>query len=89
MMKGCLNRGPLSPLPEAAHTGEQGHLSNLQALELFLNHRSPELKLLILSHLSAQNNHPKLVGDLFSFHSNGVRIEVASRSVACGVFRVE
>ncbi|MDD4554109.1 MAG: MBL fold metallo-hydrolase [Bacteroidales bacterium] len=87
--EGMLERGPYPRYLKRRIRGEQGHLSNLQALELFLNHRSPELKLLILSHLSAQNNHPKLVGDLFSFHSNGVRIEVASRSEACGVFRVE
>lgn len=87
--EGMLDRGPYPLYLKRRIKGAQGHLSNMQALELFLNHRSPRLSLLILSHLSAQNNHPRIVGDLFSGHSNGVRIEVASRSEACGVFRVD
>jgi len=59
--------------------GPRGHLSNDQALELFLNHRSETLKLLVLSHLSAHNNDPQVVQDLFMPHANGTRIEVASR----------
>jgi phosphoribosyl 1,2-cyclic phosphodiesterase len=59
--------------------GPQGHLSNDQALELFLSHRAPHLELLVLSHLSAHNNHPQVVHDLFAPHANGTRIEIASR----------
>jgi len=58
---------------------DEGHLSNNQALELFLNHKSPWMQLLVLSHLSAENNRPQLVHDLFSRHSNGTKIVVASR----------
>lgn len=65
-----------------------GHLSNLQALELFNNHRSPSLKLLILSHLSQHNNHPQIVQDLFAKHANGTRIVIASRHEESDVFCV-
>ena len=66
--------------------GDKGHLSNLQALELFRNHRSPFLQLLVLSHLSAQNNHPHVVHDLFIPHANGTRIAIASRYEESEVF---
>ena len=59
--------------------GGHGHLSNIQALEIFNAFRSPDLQLLILSHLSEENNRPKKVLDLFTPHANGTRIEVASR----------
>jgi phosphoribosyl 1,2-cyclic phosphodiesterase len=58
---------------------DEGHLSNLQALELFKTHRSPHMSHLLLSHLSEQNNHPGLVHDLFSQHAEGVHVAVASR----------
>ena len=66
--------------------GNDGHLSNTQALDLFTTHRPPFMTLLILSHLSAQNNSPQLVNDLFSKHANGVRIVVASRYEETEVF---
>lgn len=59
--------------------GRKGHLSNDQALELFTWYRSPLLHTLVLSHLSAENNHPQLVAGLFAPHANGTRIAVASR----------
>src|SRR5882757_7397468 len=45
-----------------------GHLSNSQALEVFINHRSAHLSHLLLSHLSRDNNRPELVQELFSQH---------------------
>jgi phosphoribosyl 1,2-cyclic phosphodiesterase len=66
--------------------GDQGHLSNFQALEIFNGHRSPFMKLLVLSHLSANNNHPQIVRDLFAPHANGTRIEIASRYEESEVF---
>jgi len=58
---------------------DEGHLSNIQALELFKTHRSPHMSHLLLSHLSEQNNQPGLVHDLFSQHAEGVQVAVASR----------
>ena len=68
--------------------GGNGHLSNLEALELFVNHRPSHLQLLLLSHLSANNNCPKIVQDLFDSHANGVKIIVASRHEASSLYQV-
>jgi phosphoribosyl 1,2-cyclic phosphodiesterase len=70
-------------------SGMEGHLSNDQALELFTTHRPPWMQLLVLSHLSAENNNPGLVHELFSKHANGVKIMVASRHTETGVFCIE
>lgn len=69
--------------------GDEGHLSNDQALELFRHYRSPELQLLILSHLSKNNNDPRLVEKIFAPHSGDVRIVVASRYEASAIFEVK
>jgi len=59
--------------------GGRGHLSNTQALETFIWYRAPFLKLLILSHLSVNNNRPEIVSELFAPHANGTHIAIASR----------
>jgi phosphoribosyl 1,2-cyclic phosphodiesterase len=69
--------------------GGKGHLSNLQALELFNSYRAPFLKLLVLSHLSQHNNHPQIVQDLFAPHANGTRVTIASRFGESEVFCVQ
>lgn len=69
--------------------GGKGHLSNMQALELFTVHRSPFLQLVVLSHLSQQNNHPRIVKDLFAPHANGIRISIASRFGESEVFSMQ
>lgn len=68
--------------------GGHGHLSNRQALDLFLNHRSPNLSHLFLSHLSKENNAPELVMDLFKPHANGTHISIASRYEQSAVYEV-
>lgn len=70
-------------------SGGKGHLSNYQALDLFLRHRSAELELLILSHLSKNNNKPEIVKNLFEQHAADVKIEVASRYEVGPVFSFE
>lgn len=60
--------------------GGKGHLSNTQALELFLAHRSSHMSHLFLSHLSQDNNRPKIVQDLFKKNAGGTEIIIASRS---------
>ncbi|MBN1198348.1 MAG: MBL fold metallo-hydrolase [Bacteroidales bacterium] len=67
---------------------EEGHLSNDQALEIFTRYRAPFLKLLVLSHLSANNNHPDILSGLFAPHTNGTRVTIASREEATEVFTV-
>ena len=59
--------------------GGKGHLSNSQALQLFLSHRPSFMSHLLLSHLSKNNNCPKLVEQLFSQHALSTQIIVASR----------
>lgn len=60
-------------------SSSHGHLSNAQALELFLNHQHPQLSHLFLAHLSKDNNCPILVQELFSKHAGTVQVAVASR----------
>ena len=68
--------------------GGEGHLSNKEALDLFIAHRSPFLSHLLLSHLSKENNSPELVETLFNQHANGVTITVASRYQSTAVFSI-
>lgn len=59
--------------------GGHGHLSNTQALQLFLRHRPAFMSHLLLSHLSAENNKPEIVRELFSRNAGRTEIIVASR----------
>lgn len=68
--------------------GGRGHLSNKQALQLFIDHRAPHLSHLLLAHLSQDNNNPELVHQLFNQHANGVHVTVASRHVESPVFHI-
>lgn len=60
-------------------SGGDGHLSNDEALDLFINHRTPKLKYLLLSHLSKENNDPDLVKKLFELNTTNTEITIASR----------
>ncbi|QKJ28500.1 MBL fold metallo-hydrolase [Mucilaginibacter mali] len=66
--------------------GGRGHLSNRQALQLFLDHRPQHLSHLLLAHLSQDNNNPQLVQQLFDGHAGGVHVTVASRHVESAVY---
>ena len=68
--------------------GGHGHLSNAQALELFVRHRSPFLNHLLLSHLSQHNNDPDLVMKLFSGFARNTNVLIASRYKESAVFTV-
>lgn len=67
--------------------GGYGHLSNHQALELFLQHRSPSLRLLFLCHLSRDNNDPELALDLFGQHAGPTTVVLAGRDAETAVYR--
>jgi len=69
--------------------GGNGHLSNKQAVELFVNHRPPFMTHLLLSHLSKNNNDPDLVQELFDACSAGVTITVASRFRESEVYHIK
>lgn len=70
-------------------SGGLGHLSNRQALEVFLTHRSAFMSHLFLSHLSQDNNRPELVYELFTKHANGTEIVVASRYAETQVYYID
>lgn len=70
-------------------SSKKGHLSNDQALELFLNHKPENLQLLILSHLSQNNNHPEIVNKLFTQHAGVVKVVIASRHKETELFNIE
>jgi phosphoribosyl 1,2-cyclic phosphodiesterase len=69
-------------------SGNNGHLSNLQALDLFIKYRSKNLTHLILSHLSENNNRPELVEQLFSPKAGNTKIIVASRYAESDVYTI-
>jgi len=69
--------------------GGEGHLSNRQALELFMAHRPAYMSHLLLSHLSQDNNRPELVRELFEQEAGGVRIIVASRYEETEVYVID
>jgi phosphoribosyl 1,2-cyclic phosphodiesterase len=81
-----LEQGPYPLQLKRRIRSMEGHLSNDQALELFTTHGTATLQLLILSHLSAVNNHPGLVEELFRRNANGTKIVVASRYQESEVF---
>ena len=68
--------------------GGQGHLSNRQALELFIQHRPSFMTHLLLSHLSKENNSPELAEALFTKHAANTHIIVASRYQATHVYTI-
>jgi phosphoribosyl 1,2-cyclic phosphodiesterase len=70
-------------------SSKKGHLSNDQALELFLKHKPESLQLLILSHLSQNNNRPEIVNTLFTQHAGGVKVVIASRYKETELFNIE
>lgn len=69
--------------------GGLGHLSNMQALEIFTNHRPPFMSHLLLSHLSRDNNDPRLVQQLFEKNCLQTKIIVASRYEATALYTIE
>ncbi len=68
--------------------GGKGHLSNLQALELFMNHRPAFMSHLLLSHLSKNNNHPEIVEKLFEEHAGHTHVTIASRDEESPVYEI-
>jgi phosphoribosyl 1,2-cyclic phosphodiesterase len=68
--------------------GDKGHLSNKQALDLFLSYRPAFMSHLLLSHLSQNNNCPQVVSQLFTPHAGTTKIIVASRFQESEVFQI-
>ena len=68
--------------------GGLGHLSNAQALDVFMTHRPAFMSHLFLAHLSKDNNNPELVHELFRRHAGETEIVVASRFVETAVYHI-
>lgn len=83
-----LNNGSYPYFLKNRIRGGNGHLSNKQALDLFLAHKPSYMSHLFLSHLSKDNNCPDLVNKLFSEHANGTEIIVASRLQETAVYHI-
>jgi len=66
----------------------RGHLSNVQALSLFIRHRPSFMSHLFLSHLSKNNNSPELVQNLFNSVAGKTKIVIASRHEETPVFHI-
>jgi phosphoribosyl 1,2-cyclic phosphodiesterase len=69
--------------------GGFGHLSNRQALDLFVRHRPAFMSHLFLSHLSRDNNRPELVQALFEKEAYGTRIVIASRDQETELYAID
>ena len=68
--------------------GGKGHLSNTQALQIFLRHKPAFMSHLFLSHLSHDNNRPELVKNLFTKKAGKTEIIIASRYEATRVYHI-
>lgn len=67
---------------------DHGHMSNDQALQLFLQHKPPFMSHLLLSHLSRDNNSAKIVKNLFNPNAGRTEIIVASRDRETKIFHI-
>jgi len=69
--------------------GGKGHLSNRQALQLFLEHKPPFMSHLLLSHLSENNNRPDIVQNLFNRCAGNTEIAIAPRYEESHVYDID
>lgn len=83
-----LERGKYPYFLKRRITGGHGHLSNTQALELFINHKAPYMSHLLLSHLSKDNNNAELVENLFKNVAGDTFVKVASRHEETALYYV-
>lgn len=66
-----------------------GHLSNKQALDLFIQHRPTFMSHLLLSHISKENNHPDIAINFFAPHAANTNIVAATRYKASDVYFIK
>ena len=70
-------------------SGNEGHLSNAQAAELFRKHRPAFMTHLLLAHLSKENNTPQKALTAFTAHAGATNVSVASRDEASIVYYIQ
>jgi phosphoribosyl 1,2-cyclic phosphodiesterase len=66
----------------------KGHLSNVQAARLFEEHRPSYMTHLFLSHLSRDNNRPKIAQDLFKKIAGTTEIILAPRNKETRLYHI-
>ncbi len=67
-------------------SSDHGHMSNDQAFELLKNHSGSQLEMVLLSHLSAENNTPDKAIGRFEELKQKYRISLTSRYAPTEVF---
>jgi phosphoribosyl 1,2-cyclic phosphodiesterase len=68
--------------------GDEGHLSNAQALDLFTTYRPAHMSHVFLSHLSKDNNTPQLAHNMFAAQAGNTEVIVASRFQQTAVYKI-
>lgn len=68
--------------------GGFGHISNKQALQLFMEHRPEFMSHLLLGHLSHHNNKPSIVEHMFNAVAGNTKIVIATRYRETEVFQI-
>ncbi|MCX2740864.1 MBL fold metallo-hydrolase [Pontibacter anaerobius] len=86
--EGMLEKGRYPYYLKNRIRGGHGHLSNRQALSLYTAYKPPFMSHVLLSHLSKDNNCPKLVEALFRLHADGAEVVVASRFEETPVYTI-
>jgi phosphoribosyl 1,2-cyclic phosphodiesterase len=69
--------------------GGEGHLSNTEALDIFVQHKPVFMSHLLLAHLSKDNNDVALVQSMFEAVAGGTKIFVASRYEEMALMEVD
>ena len=69
-------------------SSDKGHLSNKQAMQLFITHRPAFMTHLFLSHLSKHNNTPKIVKEMFFPVAGNTQIIIASRDKESKLYHI-
>ncbi|WP_242919850.1 MBL fold metallo-hydrolase [Pontibacter liquoris] len=67
---------------------DKGHLSNQQALELFMRYKPAFMSHVLLAHLSKDNNCPEVVKELFTANADDTEVVVASRYQETAVYTI-
>jgi phosphoribosyl 1,2-cyclic phosphodiesterase len=68
--------------------GNYGHLSNTQALQLLTDHRPPFMSHVFLSHLSRNNNSPKIVAKAFEHMAAHTEVIIAPRQKETRLYHI-
>lgn len=83
-----LERGGYPQHLKSRIRGGLGHISNKQALQLFMEHRPEFMSHLLLGHLSHHNNKPEIVENMFQAVAGNTRVVVASRYRESELFHI-